>query len=53
MDIENRLVVAQGERVGGRMEWEFRVGRYKLLYTEWITNKVLLYSTGNYISSVL
>ena len=31
------------------MEWEFGVSRCKLLYTEWINNKVLLYSTGNYI----
>ena len=31
------------------MEWEFGVGRYKLLYIEWINNKVLQYSTGNYI----
>ena len=32
---------------GGRIEWEFVVSRYKLLYMEWI-NKVLLHSTGNY-----
>ena len=30
------------------MEWEFGVSRCKLVYMEWI-NKVLLYSTGNYI----
>ena len=30
------------------MNWEFGVSRCKLLYREWI-NKVLLYSTGNYI----
>ena len=46
---ENRLVVAKGE--GGRrgMDWEFGVSGCKLLYREWIDNKVLLYSTGNYI----
>ena len=49
MDIENRLVVDKGEGVGGRMEWEVGVSRYKLLYIEWINNKVLLYSTENYI----
>ena len=39
-------------RSGGRgMDWEFGVGRYKLLHLEWINNKVLLYSTGNYIQS--
>ena len=39
--------------VGGRrgMDWEFGVSRCKLLHLEWITNDVLLYSTGNYIQS--
>ena len=36
-----------GSRRG--MDWEFGISRYKLLYTEWINNKVLLYSIGNYI----
>ena len=31
------------------MDREFGVSRCKLLYIEWINNKVLLYSTGNYI----
>ena len=39
----------QGEGAGGEMEWEFGVSRCKLLYIEWINNKVLLYSTGSYI----
>ena len=30
------------------MEWEFGVSRCKLLHLEWINNKVLIYSTGNY-----
>ena len=46
---ENRLVVAKGEEVGGGMQWEIGVSRWKLLYTGWINNKVLLYSTENYI----
>ena len=34
----------------GREDWEFRISRYKLLYfIGWINNKVILYSTGNYI----
>ena len=33
----------------GGKDWEFGVSRCKPLYTEWINNKVLLYSTGNYI----
>ena len=48
-DIENRLVVAKG--AGGGMNWESGVSRCKLLFTEWI-NKVLLYSTMNYIQWV-
>lgn len=28
---------------------EFGIRRCKLLYIEWINNKVLLYNTGNYI----
>ena len=28
------------------MDWEFDIGRCK--HIEWINNKVLLYSTGNY-----
>ena len=47
MDIENRLMVAKGDRVVGGMEWEVEVNRCKLLYTEWINNKVLLYSIEN------
>ena len=34
---------------GSGMKREFEVGRCKLLYLEWISNEVLLYSTGNYI----
>ena len=40
IDIQNQLVVAKGE--GG-------ICSYNLLSIEWINNKVLLYSTGNYI----
>ena len=42
-------MVAKGEGGGGGMDWEFGVSRCKLLYREWINNKVLLYSTQNYI----
>ena len=38
-----------GEGSEGGMDWEFGVSRCKLLHTEWINNKVLLYRTGNYI----
>ena len=33
------------------MSWEFGVGRCKLLHLEQINNKVLMYTTGNYIQS--
>ena len=48
-NIENILVVANGEGGGGGKDWEFVVSRCKLLYVGWINNKVLLYSIGNYI----
>ena len=34
---------------GKEVDWEFGVSRCRLLLTEWRINKVLLYSTGNYI----
>ena len=37
-------MVAKGERSGGK-DGEFGVSRPKLVYTGWIYNKVLLYST--------
>ena len=30
------------------MDLEFGISRYKLLHIEWMNNKVLLHSTGNY-----
>ena len=43
------LWLPRGTREGGGKDWEFGISRCKLLYREWINNKVLLYSTGNYI----
>ena len=34
---------------GGGWAGSFRISRCKLFYIGWINNKVLLYSTGNYI----
>ena len=48
-NIENRLVVPKGKGEGRGVYWELGVSRYKLLHSEKINNKVLLYSTGNYI----
>ena len=43
------VVVAQGEVAEGGVKSEVGVSRCMLLYTEWINNKVLLYSTEKYI----
>ena len=51
--MKNRLVVAKGNGGGSRMDWEFGVGRCKLLHLEWISDKVLLYNTGNYSQSLV
>ena len=51
-DMENRLVVAKREGEGGGgsgMDWESGVNRCKQLPLEWISNKILLDSTGNCI----
>ena len=39
-------ILGEGDR---GMDWDFGVGRCKLLHLEWINNKVLLHSTGSYI----
>ena len=48
-DIENRLMVVKEERGWGRNGEGGWVSRCKLLCIEQVSNKVLLYSTGNYI----
>ena len=47
--MESRIVTAKGEGVG--MDWEFGINSYELSHLEWISNEVLLYSTGNYSQS--
>ena len=39
----------QGGGRGSGMGWEFGVNRCKLLSLKWISNEILLYSTGSYI----
>ena len=39
----------RGRGEGKAMDWEFGIDRCKLLHLKWINNKVLVYSTGNYI----
>ena len=38
-----------GREVKVEMKWEFGISRCKLIYRGWISNKILLCSTGNYI----
>ena len=45
-------MVADGEGRGNGMDGEFGVSKCKLLHAEWISNEVLVYSTGNYIQSL-
>ena len=47
-DLENRLVLAKGERSGRGMNWESGISRCKLLHVVWINTKVLLQSPGSY-----
>ena len=35
------------------MDWESGVNRCKVLHLEWISNEIPLYSTGNYIYSLV
>ena len=46
-DSENELMVTRGKTGWGVIVTEFGMNRYTVLYLKWITNKVLLYSTGN------
>ena len=38
---------------GSGVDWELGVNRYKLLPLEWISNEILLCSTGNYVQSLM
>ena len=48
-DWGDRRGVARGGGGGSGMDWESGVNRFKLLPLEWISNEILVYSTGNYI----
>ena len=39
----------QGGGGGSGIDWEFGVNRCKLLLLKWISNEIMLYSTGNCI----
>ena len=46
-DLENELMVTRWEGWGEGIVREFGTDMYTLLYLKWITNRDLLYSTGN------
>ena len=46
---KTNLRLPKGKGGEGGINQEFGISRYKLLYIKQIKNKVLLYSTGNYI----
>ena len=46
-DLENEFMVTSRDRSGGDRDWELGTDKCTLLYLKQITNKDLLYSTGN------
>ena len=52
-DLENELMVTRREGCGEGIVREFGIDMYTLLYLKQITNKDLLYSTGNYIPQLV
>ena len=46
-DLENELMVTRGQEWGEGIFRELGINMYTLLYLKWMTNKDLLYSTGN------
>ena len=44
-----QIVVAKREGGDSGVDWEPGVNRCRLLPLEWISNEILLYSTGNHI----
>ena len=61
LSIEKKQTHGYGEQTyncqgtGGRSvtDWELVVSKCGLLHLEWISNEILLYSTGNYIQSLV
>ena len=51
--IAEKISTSKNNKGLGRRNKEFGISRYKLLYIKQINNKVLLYSTGNYIQYLL
>ena len=54
MNLSTKQTRRHKEETGGcsqgeKLDWKFETSRYKLLNRLWINNRVLLYSTENYI----
>ena len=49
IDTQTQRIDLWMPRGRGGKDWKFGISRCKLVYIRWINNKVLLYSTGNYI----
>ena len=49
LEITTTFVVAKGDGGGSGVVGKVGVNRYKLLPLEWISNEILLCSTGNYV----
>ena len=49
----DQICGCQGGGGESGMDWEFGVSRCKILHLEWISTRVLLYGTGNYIQSLV
>ena len=47
IDLENELMIARGQEWGEEVARELGIPMFTLLYLKVITNKDLLYSTGN------
>ena len=53
MDLREHSCGCRGRWGGCGMGLKFGINRCKLLHIEWISNEILLYSTGNYIQSLV
>ena len=47
--LKEQVYGCQGGGGGSEMDWELGVNRCRLLPLEWISNEILLCSTGNYV----
>ena len=46
-DLENEIMVVRGKKKGEEVVREFGINMHTFLYLKWVSNKNLLYNTGN------